>query len=112
MGEVVGLDLFLGRENCDGSFNGRRYFRCRKNHGLFIPKTEISHVYRTNSFGVQEKVRFQPPNRSNFAPALGGLNEGARDGGGQGGHVGEDDMFMQNAMGGLGGISLKPNQKG
>jgi len=97
LGHVLGLDVFLGRGNHDGKYNGKRYFRCKKKHGLFVPLADITHVYRENKNGEKEKIRFTMP-RGGDQPHVG---EGGPAGG-------EDDMFMQNAMQHLGAVHATP----
>jgi len=98
LGHVLGLAIFLGRGNHDGKYNGKRYFKCKKGRGLFVPLKEITHVYRENKHGEKEKIRFQPPQRSRMG------EEGGLPG------IGEDDMMMQNAMSYLGSVSAAPSQ--
>merc|ERR1719499_2401788 len=99
LGHVLGLAIFLGRGNHDGKYNGKRYFKCKKGRGLFVPLKEITHVYRENKHGEKEKIRFQPP-RARMGEGEGGLPG-----------IGEDDMMMQNAMSHLGSIASVPSQK-
>merc|ERR1719433_1783695 len=111
LGHVLGLDVFLGRGNHDGKFNGKRYFRTKKGRGLFVPKTEITHVYRENRQGVKEKVRYQPAMQQQPPMQQGMPGEGPGGYGGHGGPAmgaGEDDYMMAAASRGLGAINLKP----
>jgi hypothetical protein len=100
LGHVLGLAIFLGRGNHDGKYNGKRYFKCKKGRGLFVPLKEITHVYRENKHGEKEKIRFEPPQRARMG------EEGGLAG------IGEDDMMMQNAMSHLGSIEAVPPQHG
>lgn len=98
LGPVLGLDVFLGRGNHDGKYNGRRYFRCKKGRGLFVPLTEITHVYRDNKYGEKEKVRFVQPRAAVGEGGLPGIGE-------------DDEAFMNAATAHLGAVQHVPSVK-
>lgn len=37
----VGLQLSSGIGDCDGTYEGRRFFECKPHHGLFVPFKKI-----------------------------------------------------------------------
>lgn len=51
----VGLELASADGTCDGSHNGKQYFCCKKNHGIFVPVTDV--VSKMNKKGSTKSFR-------------------------------------------------------
>eukprot|EP00494_Astrolonche_serrata_P027585 UN27848 len=61
----VGIEVapdFQG--DCNGTCDGKRYFKVKKKRGLFIQFDSISHVYRRREDGKMEKIRFDITRRT------------------------------------------------
>jgi len=43
-GMFLGIKLSEGSGDCDGTFNGRKYFSAPNNKGIFVPKDEVKQV--------------------------------------------------------------------
>jgi len=49
-GEALGIELSKPEGDCDGSFDGHRYFQCKKSHGQFLNKRLIKQIVMDPSY--------------------------------------------------------------
>jgi len=49
-GEAVGIELSNPEGDCDGVFDGHRYFQCKKSHGQFLNKRLIKQIVMDPSY--------------------------------------------------------------
>merc|ERR1712242_256882 len=60
-GFVLGVDVFLGKGQHDGDYNGVNIFRPKPGQGAWVRHAEVSHVYRDNpQTGKTDKIRYVP----------------------------------------------------
>lgn len=65
-GKWVGVILDEPKGKNDGTVQGKRYFTCEENHGIFVRSSQVSEV---NVFGYNEKCEYlqeQFERKSNF----------------------------------------------
>lgn len=56
-GDWIGLELFLPGGRHDGMVHNRRYFQCKKNHGLFVKPCQVRFSRKNVSVRSRDKYR-------------------------------------------------------
>jgi len=44
--DFIGIELDAPNGKHDGQFDGARYFKCKRNHGIFVRFSKITYVWR------------------------------------------------------------------